>query len=282
VNVTKFLRASALLAITCVTTPGWAQTAPATSQTQTDELTEAGFGEDFGLSLSTGVNYSSGDYGAAEKTKLLVVPLSARARSGPVRFSATLPWLRIDSPGNIVGGGTGGPIIIDPNAPATREVRKGFGDLSLGATYSLPPASLAGFDLDLSGRVKLPTSSERKSLGTGKTDFALSTEISRSVGLWTPFLTLGYRFLGDPEGVDLRNGPSASVGTTFQIGTTVAIASYDYSRATSAATKDAHELFGALSGPLTDRLNWTTYGIAGLSQGSPDFGVGLLITLRLQ
>ena len=264
-----------------VAAPAWAQSSPASSQAETGELADIG-DTGLGLSFSTGVSYSSGDYGAPAKTKLLVVPFSLRASAGDWRFSATLPYLRIDSPGNIVGGGTGGPIVIDPNAPATREVRKGLGDLSLGASYTLPSGTLGGFDLDLSGRVKLPTSSERKSLGTGKTDFAVSAELSRTIGIWSPFVNVGYRFYGDPEGFDLRNGPSASVGTTVQLGTTVAIASYDYSRATSRATNDAHELFGALSGPLSDRLNWTAYGIAGLSEGSPDYGLGLLITFKLR
>lgn len=274
------LRAS-VVAVALVAAPAWAQSSPASSQAETGELADIG-DTGLGLSFSTGVSYSSGDYGAPAKTKLLVVPFSLRASAGDWRFSATLPYLRIDSPGNIVGGGTGGPIVIDPNAPATREVRKGLGDLSLGASYTLPSGTLGGFDLDLSGRVKLPTSSERKSLGTGKTDFAVSAELSRTIGIWSPFVNVGYRFYGDPEGFDLRNGPSASVGTTVQLGTTVAIASYDYSRATSRATNDAHELFGALSGPLSDRLNWTAYGIAGLSEGSPDYGLGLLITFKLR
>jgi Putative MetA-pathway of phenol degradation len=277
--VTAYLRAAAL-AIAVSAAPAWAQSSPASSEAQIGDVADRA--DDLGLSFSTGASYSSGDYGAAEKTKLLVVPFSARAKAGNWRLSATLPYLRIDSPGNIVGGGTIGPIIIDPDTPTAREVRKGLGDLSLGAAYSLPSENLGGFGLDLSGRVKLPTSSERKSLGTGKTDFAVAAEVSRAIGTWSPFVTLGYRFFGDPAGLDLRNGPSASVGTTAQMGSMVAIASYDYARATSRASEDAHELFGALSGPLSERLNWTAYGIAGLSEGSPDYGVGLLLTFKLR
>jgi hypothetical protein len=277
-GVTAGIRWSIIL-FAAMAAPAWAQSAPTTSaQVQTGELADRGLG----LSFSAGASYSSGDYGATEKTKLLVVPFSLRASAGDWRFTATLPWLRLDSPGNIVGGGTTGPIIIDPNAPATREVRKGLGDLSLGAAYSVPSGTLGDFDLDLSGRVKLPTSSEKKALGTGKTDFSVAAELSRTIGLWSPFVNVGYRFFGDPSGLDLRDGPSASVGTTFQLGTTIAIASYDYSRATSRASDDAHELFGALSGPLSDRLNWTAYGIAGLSDGSPDYGLGVLITFKLR
>ena len=84
-----------------------------------------------GLSLTTGADFSSGRYGAAADTDILVVPLSLRARKAD-QISATLPYLRLDGPANIVGGGESGPIVIDPTAPTPRRVREGLGDLSLG------------------------------------------------------------------------------------------------------------------------------------------------------
>jgi hypothetical protein len=105
-------------------------------------------------------------------------------------------------------------------------------------------------------------------------------EASHVIGTWAPFVNVGYRFFGDPAAINLHNGVSASLGTTKQLGSIVAIFSYDYSQAVTSATKDAHELFAAVSGPLIDRVNWTGYGIVGLSEGSPDFGIGLLLTVR--
>jgi hypothetical protein len=61
----------------------------------------------------------------------------------------------------------------------------------------------------------------------------------------------------------------------------VAIFSYDYTRAASRFIGDAHELFAGFSGPA-GRLSWTAFGTAGLSEGSPDFGLGFLITYRLR
>jgi hypothetical protein len=237
--------------------------------------------EEYRLTASTGAIYSSGNYGGPSSTDIVVVPFNVRLSTGRLRLSATLPYLRIESPGNVVGAGDGPPIIIDPNAPTARTVRDGFGDLSLGAAFTLPKGSLNPFDIDLSGRVKLPTSSTQKSLGTGKTDFAVATEFSYPIETWAPYLTLGYRFFGDLPNINLKNGPTASIGTTKQFGRLVAILSYDYSRATTSAVEDGHEIFGALSGPLFGDLNWTGYAIAGLSSGSPDFGLGLLLTARL-
>ena len=52
-------------------------------------------------------------------------------------------------------------------------------------------------------------------------------------------------------------------------------------RASSSLTEDSHELFGGLSTPITERVNVTGYGVAGLSKGSPDFGLGLLFTVKV-
>jgi hypothetical protein len=261
-----------------------AASAQGTSQPQQAEplaAADPGVGEEFRFAFSTGFIYSSGNYGARESTDIYLVPFSARMSSGPLRLSVTLPYLRIDSPGIVIGGGDGPPIIIDPNAPSARTKREGFGDLSIGAAFTLPKDFLGPVDVDLSGRIKIPTSSTKKFLGTGKTDFAVATEFAYPIDTWAPYIRLGYRFFGDLPNIDLNNGMAASVGTTKQLGRIVAIVSYDYSRATTAAVEDAHELFGALSGPLTGSLNWTGYGIVGLSTGSPDFGLGLLLSAQI-
>ena len=233
-----------------------------------------------GLSLTSGADFSTGRYGAPAATDILVVPLNLRVKKGPIRVSATLPWLRLDGPANIVGGGEGGPIVIDPNAPAARRVRQGLGDVSLGLDFGIPPEGLAGFQVDLGLRLKLPTSSKSRGLSTGKTDLGLVADISRPIGKVSPFLTLGYRMPGDPEGFELRNTVTASAGTSIALGRLVAIGAYDYAGASSALSFELHSLFGALAAPVGKKITLTGYGSVGLSRGAPDYGVGLLVTFR--
>ena len=233
-----------------------------------------------GLSLTSGVDFSSGEYGAAARTDILVVPLSLRARKGRIRASATLPWLRIEGPAIIVGGGEDGPIVIDPNGPAPRGVRQGLGDASFGLDYVIPSRDLGGFEVALGARLKLATSPRRLGLSTGKADLGLVVDISRPIGKFSPFLTLGYRMPGDPTGFELSNSASISAGTSATFGKFVAIGSYDYSGATSPLAFDSHSLFGALAAPLAKRMVLTGYGTVGLSRGAPDHGVGLMLSLR--
>jgi hypothetical protein len=129
--------------------------------------------------------------------------------------------------------------------------------------------------------VKLPTSDEEEQLSTGETDFTLTTDVSFPIGNVVPFVSLGYRFFGDPVGIDLEDGPTASVGASILFGSSVLITSYDYAQASSPLAEDAHEIFAGFSTPLSSRFNLTAYGIAGLSEGSPDVGVGLLLTTTL-
>lgn len=250
--------------------------APAAAQGTRDNVDKVE-ANSFGLTFTTGIDFSSGDYGALEKTEIVVVPLSVRATSGPLAFTASLPYLRIDSPGGVVLGPDGRPL---PGVPATDGKRSGFGDLSLGAAYTTP--SLGGLEFTLGTRVKLPTANKDEQLSTGETDVSASLDATYSVGNVAPFVAVGYRVLGDPEGFDLRDGPTASVGSSFTLGKAVLIASYDYARSTSAAVEDSQEIFAGLSVPATDRFTLTGYGIKGLSNGSPDYGVGLLLTTRLR
>lgn len=230
-----------------------------------------------GVSVSTGIDYSSGDYGLADDTDILVAPLSLRATTGDFAFTATIPYISIDGPGGVVVGPDGAPL---PGVPGIPGKRSGIGDLSVGATYTVRPAG-SGLEVGFGGRLKLPTSDDAKFLGTGETDVKLSADVSYAMDGFVPFVNVGYRFLGDPAGVDLRNGPTASVGFSAPAGRSVVILSYDYARATTRVTKDSHELFGGLSVPVTGRFTVTGYGVGGLSDGSPDFGIGLLLTAKI-
>lgn len=249
----------------------------AQAQTQAALQGEASTPRGAGLSFSTGIDYSTGDYGTTGDTEILVVPLSARLETGRLALTASLPYIRIEGSGVLVGPG-GEPL---PGVPTTAGTREGLGDLNLGATYTIPAEAMNGFEFALGGRVKLPTASRSDQITTGETDLAVSGELSYAAGAVTPFVNVGYRVLGDPDGFDLRNGFTASAGASVQAGRAVLIGSYDFAEASSALAEDSHEVFAGLSLPVSSRFTLTGYGVAGLSEGSPDVGMGLLLTTKL-
>lgn len=232
--------------------------------------------------LSSGLEYQDGKYGTGQKIETISIPTNLRISTGRFQFSATLPYVRIDAPGNVVGGGGGVlglPIIIDPNQPATRNRREGLGDLKLGAAYTVPTSAI---DLVLSGQVKVPTASQQKGLGTGEVDYSVGAEVSKSFGIVSPFVGVSYTIPGDPKGYDLRNSFSARGGIAAMLGSRVrGYVSYGYAQSLSRLVPNERQISTGINAGLSNRLSLGLFGTAGLSQGAPDLGAGLQLGVRL-
>lgn len=228
-------------------------------------------------SFTAGVDFSSGDFGAADRTETLSTPVSVRADLGDFRFSVSGSWLQITGPGGVVGDG----VIVTGGGTGLVETNSGFGDLTLGVNYNVPASLTGNWLVQFQGRVKVPTADEDQGLGTGKVDGGGAVDLAYRLGAFTPFVTAGYRFRGDPEGVDLNNTFDLSVGGSYSLGGGYAVlGSYDFRQATTDTSDASNELFGAVTGALTDDVRWTLYGSAGLSDGAPDGGVGLQLIYR--
>lgn len=230
----------------------------------------------------TGVEYQEGDYFTGERVEILSVQNVARLRAGRTIVTASLPWHRIEAPGNVVGGGgiLGLPIIVDPTQPATREIRQGIGDLRLAVGHTLP--SVAGVELTLSGQVKLPTASAPRGIGTGETDVAVGAEMARSFGPVTPFVSVGYTVPGDPESYELRNSMSARGGVALRMGGSLrANLSYGYAQSISPLMPDEQQISTGLNASLSRSVSLGVHGNAGLSNGSPDVGAGVSLGFRI-
>lgn len=232
--------------------------------------------------FSTGIDYSSGDYGGDPvDTDITFVPFTTSYKTGQWKFKATIPWVRIIGPGTVVGAGDGGVVIGNGNAQLTRTNESGLGDIWLSATYEsrLVPPEL--FYLDLTGKVKLPTADEDKGLGTGETDYTAQADVFKPLGQFTPFATVAYKIKGDPSGINLDNVFYLSGGTDFRVSDTTNIgASLDFQEASTSRSDDALDLFAYLNQKINGNWSYTFYGYKGLEDGSPDYGLGLQTTYK--
>jgi len=182
----------------------------------------------------------------------------------------------------VVGGGgiLGLPIIVDPTRPDARQVRSGIGDLRLGASHSL--ATAAGFELTLSGQVKLPTASAARGMGTGKTDFAVGAELARSFGPLTPYASVGFTMPGDSPDYVLRDSVSAAGGVALQFARGLrGNMSYAYAQSVSPLVPDEQRISAGVNANLFRSVSLGAYGNAGLSRGSPDVGAGVSLGFRI-
>jgi len=229
------------------------------------------------VSLSTGLDYSRGDYGFATDTEVFALPLTVSYTTGPWRFQVSQAWLSIKGPASVVltgaqaGGAAGRPV-------SGRE--SGVGDLWLGASYrSLP----FGPDLEvaLTGRMKVGTANENKGLGSGENDYYAQFDFSRALGATTPFLTLGYRWLGANAVYRLRDGAYASAGFVRQLaGPTQAGLALDWRARVVSGGDPACELTAFATHHLDERWSLQGYALTGLTDASPDFGLGTSVNFR--
>lgn len=229
--------------------------------------------------LSLGTIYAGGDFGTNSNTSIISSAIGARFRTGGLRLTASLPWMRIRSNATIFTGIDSTPVLVAADNAARRRTSRGFGDLTLGAAYSVTPTG-SDLELELSGRVKLDTATRSSGLSSGEKDYAVGLQVTKPVGRFGPFVSATYRALGDTATFRLRDGFAGSVGSSVLVGErTFVLASYHYAEAATRLVRDSHELFLGASTPIArTRLRVTAFGTAGLSRGAAARSVGVALS----
>ena len=246
------------------------------------EDTPASF-TDFQFTGTFGMEYSNGSYGTTRNTNVEMGLPVLSVETGDFKLTASMPYMRISGRGLVVFDASGNPIVVSRRASVAPDVRTGFGDLNLSATYTVPSSFLGDFELKLTGTTKIPTASTRRRLSTGESDYGVSADLSRQFGAWGPFLTVGYLWAGQPPTtLQFYNTTSVSFGTSYVISDKlVAVASYDYDSSGNRLVSSSKGLFGSLSWVRDNGMTVTGYATVGLSSGSPGVGTGLLVSYGL-
>jgi len=232
------------------------------------------------LKFSTGIEYSSGSYGLSSDTDITYIPFSVKYQTFPWSLKLTVPFVRISGPGGVVAG-VDGPIVIGGVNENKRTTESGLGDVVASAAYSLDSLFETSLLLDLKTKVKLGTANETKGLGTGENDYSIQLDIARKFGKATPFATLGHKVTGDPDSVELNDIWYSSLGLDYKINPSLSSGlSFDYKEATSSTSEDSQEGVAYLNWKVNPKTSVMGYGVAGFSDGSPDNGVGVQVTIK--
>lgn len=227
------------------------------------------------FTISSGLDYSTGKYGSSQKTDTVYVPLIGKYETGPWTFRVTLPWVSITGPGGVVGSGPD-RVTVDGVLRTRRTTESGLGDIVTGASYTV--LEQGSWVIDLGAKIKWGTGSESRGLGTGKEDLTVQADIYRSFGPASVFATIGYKRMGDPDGVEFRNPVFASVGLAHRIGSgTTAGVSYDWRDRLRPSSAQIQEVTAFVSHRLSESWKAQAYAVTGFSDASPDFGLGLIV-----
>lgn len=227
------------------------------------------------IQVNLGVDYSSGDYGDVEDTDFLAIPIGVKYQADNFYLKASTSWIEVEGPSGVIPGDGG----VTPGAPGGEVTsRSGVGDLWLTAGYSLPVGNATWFDAV--GKVKLPTASEEKFLGTGSTDFTAQGEVLHSLGNVSLAAYGGRRFNGSSEVFDLRDVWLAGAGVYVSADRVMVGLDYDWRQASTPTGPDISEATASLTYKLSDALRLQGYGYTGFADGSPDLGGGMQVLYR--
>ena len=232
------------------------------------------------LTLSGGIQFSSGDYTDDVTTDQLYFPLSIAyafdtfgltpTPNDLLEFKVSIPFLYVSGPGNPA----------DNPSDTIVAARGGIGNITVKASYVyLPDRDSALPVFELSGKIQIPTASTSKELGTGALAGSFQFEISKTFGKQiTPIAMLGFRFTELVEDFDLENSVFLSLGLDYRLSRRFSAGVfYDYYESTSAANRaaDAHEISSYLLVRIGKGFRLAPNVLIGLSKGSPDYAVGL-------
>ncbi len=240
------------------------------------------------LSLGTGFDYSSGTYGNATSTDILYIPVTGKYESDRLTLKLTVPYIRVTGPGGVVRGmgrtgmtsvggsraRTGGGMMSTGSSTSNA----GLGDITTSAAYNVYSDDALAFDLV--GNIKLGTANASKGLGTGKNDYSAQIDGYYTSEETTLFGTAGYKVYGSPvAGVTLNNTPYFTIGASEKLSnTSSAGVMLDMAKSSNIFSADQREVTVYLSQKLTPDIKVQAHALKGFSNGSPDFGGGVIIT----
>lgn len=302
--MSKLIFKSSLLAatmISAIATPAFAQEVAKTEAKSSPESWR----------LSTGVNYSTGRYEELTDTKVISAPVSLKYTKGNLSVRVSVPYVRVDGPGSLIqtpegsGGGasggsggrtdnsgpgsansgsgrsgSGGVQVDDSKGVPVNSKRSGLGDAVVAATYSFDLGS--NFFIDASGKVKIPTASTSKRLGTGEVDVTTALDFVKTAGPATFYIHGRRKFASKPTGSLIRSVWGAGGGASMKAGKGVTVgADYDWQQSSLIGNQASSDVTGWASFRLSRKINLSVFGSTGLNSNSADFAGGLSISIKL-
>lgn len=227
------------------------------------------------LTLSSGLDTSSGKYGASQSTEIWYVPLTGKYEIGASTFKLTVPYVRITTPaGSTTDGGKLTTVGAGP-----LETQEGMGDLVASFSHSLFEQPVKGLLLDLTAKVKLGTADVGKGLGTGENDYTVLADLYYLAGDWTPFAAVSYRCTGDPAGRDLKNVWGGTLGLGYKQSSENSLGlMWDSRQASSASGVASNEATAYWVRKFGGGMKLQAYAVKGFSDGSADWGLGAMFS----
>ena len=231
------------------------------------------------ISLETGMEYFTGNYGSSQPTDISYFPVTCKIQGHDWAMKVTVPYLEITGAVHVVNG-VGQTL---PASTSARQVRSGLGDVSLSASETILDGGTRGPSAIVTGKMKLATASNTKGLGTGRNDYALETTLLNPMDRLTPFGTVGYKKYGSPADYKLNNVFYGSLGGNYRIGqSTNGGMMYIASQKVMDNRAPRSELLFFASHTLEKKWKVQGYLLRGLTSSVPKWGGGIHVSYNFE
>lgn len=251
---------------------------------------DAGFGDAGGLDDSGGSGSDSGSDDSSGSSGSNSGSDSSGSNSGSDSSGSNSSGSNSGSSGSSGSGGSddggssgsglsGGDVVPVAGAGADSR-RSGIGDVSVTLAYSFELGKATWFDV--SSRVKLPTASTAKRLGTGKVDLTLGGDLVQNIGDASIHAGGRYKIFGKPAGSTLRNTWGFGGGASYRLPGAIYIgADYDWQQSSTSGRGASSEVTGWVNFGVTRRLRTQVFASTGFNANSTDFAGGISLSYRL-
>jgi hypothetical protein len=227
------------------------------------------------VTLSAGVDYSTGKYGDTSSTDILYLPFAAKYERDKWVFKLTVPFIQVTGPGNVVRD-VG---VVAGKAAGPRQTEQGLGDLVLGVTRNVYDGTTSGTLVDLTGKIKFGTASFDKGLGTGENDYSAQVDLTQRVTpVITAFGSFGYKVVGNPAGTALHNAFYGEGGGSYKLTNATSAGAILFLSEAQSPSGPQRELTAFVTQQLAERWKLLGYVVRGFANGSPDWGGGAVVS----
>jgi hypothetical protein len=226
-------------------------------------------------SASTGFDFTSGSYGLDTKTRVSSWNVAGEYSCEGWSAKVIAPYERVTGPvGLIVINGH--PRLekrLNEINKGKTQTASGIGDAEIWLSREI--VGKEDWSASFSGMIKLPTGDDEKGLGSGKTDYGLSLDVSRKVDRFIPSLGVGYRFVGKIDGAELRDYFYCSAGLSYWLtDDTNFNITFESDQPASKGSHVDNEISVGVNRHFGQRWDVEFHLLAGLSNAAPDFGAG--------
>ena len=229
--------------------------------------------------FTTGFDYSTGKYGQAEDTKITYLPLIGKYEMDRLTLKLTVPYIKIEGPGGVTPDSR--VVGAIPTGNNRRVSEDGLGDVVLAASYNALELHSQKTYIDVGAKIKLPTASESRGLGTGKVDYSVLADAYKTMGKNTLIATVGYKVFGDPDGIDLNNVFFASLGTSYKLDDKNSLGvSVDLRQKTTDTSTGLREYSVFHSHKFDNTYKLQSYLVFGDTRSSVDVGGGMMLGIN--